>query len=269
MPSRRRNKGRQRKARADSRDVGPSTAPPQPATSPTLRSLSPGVCRDGTAQLDQINVEDRSRVFDFVAMFLTLWGELGKPNRANMFSQGLADYRTPVLSAYGELIKATHANQPETLADSTLREAVKETLLHRQINRLLERGFEPDDFTTAGMAMALLQLESYDESSNEPFMVGDVELRKNRHVLKGCWRSTVKFFAKRMPCGWLDELLSEVKSHPKTGLCYNCTTRKELSVLKVCNGCKAVDYCSVECQETHWPQHQKDCKTFKTQHSKK
>ena len=74
----------------------------------------------------------------------------------------------------------------------------------------------------------------------------------------------VSFFRKRIPCKCLDNKYKEVKSIAKIGLCYskNCSlpgNRAIRSEMLYCTQCRRANYCSKECQVTHWPFHKKFC----------
>ena len=74
----------------------------------------------------------------------------------------------------------------------------------------------------------------------------------------------VSFFRKRIPCKCLDKRYKEVKSIVKMGHCNNpdCPLpdrQTELSKLMNCEQCRAVFYCSTECQKAAWPSHKKNC----------
>ncbi|KAL7549450.1 hypothetical protein ACHAWF_012715 [Thalassiosira exigua] len=268
MPSRKRNKGRQRKARAASRNVGPSMPRPPPSASSNLGILLNGDCWHGVDQLAQMNMENRKRVLYFMTLFQQRWREMSQ-NDANMSSQ-VGEGRQAQLSSAYRAIELTHAMQPDFLGDTTLREAFKRTILWEVTKAMLEAGYcESNIFASSGHAIVIVIAENYDQSSSELCRFGDDAYWKNRRVFNGCWRSLVKFYAKRIPCNCLDGLLAEVKSQPKTLLCSNCSVRMEMTALKVCNGCKATDYCSIECQRSDWPRHQKCCKKLGDLRSKK
>ncbi|KAL7527974.1 hypothetical protein ACHAWF_002386 [Thalassiosira exigua] len=267
MPSRKRNKGRQRKARAARRNVGPSMPQPLPSASPNIQTRPRGVCNHGL-QHEMMTPEDRNSALDYIRSFGQRLREVSKNAGTRLpRSEGAGKFEQ-CLSAH-RAMKLVHASQPEILGDTTLREAVKCMLLWQvtedmlgAVNAMLEGDcHEIDSIWHAGCAMIVLMAESYNENSNE-LDIGEDAYWKHRYVFNGCRRSVVKFFANRITCKCLDGLLSEVQSQPKTGLCWNCSEKKDLRELMVCNGCKAADYCCVECQSSDWPRHQKHCKKY-------
>ena len=75
----------------------------------------------------------------------------------------------------------------------------------------------------------------------------------------------VSYYRKRIPCSCLDEKYKEVKTVKKMGLCYNpsCSLpdygRVERCKMLSCRRCGDANYCSVECQKSHWKEHKKLC----------
>lgn len=47
--------------------------------------------------------------------------------------------------------------------------------------------------------------------------------------------------------------------HITRGLCFECKKFFEVSSLKKCSKCKAIKYCSVNCQKRNWPDHKVVC----------
>ena len=76
--------------------------------------------------------------------------------------------------------------------------------------------------------------------------------------------TVVSFFKKRIPCKCLNRRYNNVKSIPKLGICnyQGCLLpdrKTERSKLMHCERCRAVYYCSIECQKLAWPSHKEFC----------
>lgn len=74
----------------------------------------------------------------------------------------------------------------------------------------------------------------------------------------------VSFFRKRISCKCLDEKYDEVKSIVKMGLCANpkCSLHDRKTVRSkrlYCTKCRLENYCSRECQVSHWKRHKEHC----------
>mmetsp|Transcript_7624 Transcript_7624/g.13751 ORF Transcript_7624/g.13751 Transcript_7624/m.13751 type:complete len:148 (-) Transcript_7624:68-511(-) len=55
-----------------------------------------------------------------------------------------------------------------------------------------------------------------------------------------------------------------VKTCSAGSLC-NSRIQPPLGPLKICGGCKSVQYCSSSCQHTHWKAHKKTCRLISSQ----
>ena len=115
---------------------------------------------------------------------------------------------------------------------------------------------------------ALMMLENYGGS-------GDIDSTINSRVVvtkirdlgignggSGSLRDVLKFYRKRTTCKCLKERhLHARQTLPKLGVCRYCTDFKERSSLMVCSRCRIDHYCSRECQVADWPSHKRECVT--------
>ena len=74
----------------------------------------------------------------------------------------------------------------------------------------------------------------------------------------------VSFYRKRIPCSCLDEKYKEVKSVKKMGLCHNLNCNLPLRKVErrkmlCCTRCGEANYCSIECQRADWKEHRVQC----------
>ena len=76
-------------------------------------------------------------------------------------------------------------------------------------------------------------------------------------------RDLLKFFSKRIACSCLKKMHSEArKSMQKMSICYHCQVPKERASFMICSRCKVQHYCSKECQVANWPQHRGYCDMY-------
>ena len=83
-------------------------------------------------------------------------------------------------------------------------------------------------------------------------------------------RDLLKFYRKRTSCKCLKKMHLEArKSTPKNGFCWGCNKEKERVALSVCSRCMVTQYCSRECQVANLPQHKVDCDNHVQAHREK
>ena len=92
----------------------------------------------------------------------------------------------------------------------------------------------------------------------------DINWTKVHELRKADDHTLVSFYRKRIPCSCLDEKYKEVKSVKKMGLCYNSTCshpeqKVQRSKMFYCTRCGDANYCSVECQRADWKIHRQFC----------
>ena len=82
-----------------------------------------------------------------------------------------------------------------------------------------------------------------------------------RDISGGGEREITRFFFKRIPCSCLKNKYSQVrKDHPnKKGTCDHCIRNIERETLMVCSRCRLTQYCSRACQVANWPKHKSMC----------
>ncbi len=72
----------------------------------------------------------------------------------------------------------------------------------------------------------------------------------------GTDKGAIDFISAHITC----ECLSPSALAGATRTCATCKQQKPLAELKQCARCKAVEYCSVDCQKADWKKHKKRCK---------
>ena len=250
MPSRKRNQGRTRRAKADARE------PPAPdnRTAKTIEALvqekRQGVgCYHGSQSLPQGHV-----IHKYLTQFGCTWIKILAEQQACMSSG----------AAYKALL-ATIDNYSEIWENEQVKSMLQARLLSNGANLLLDGGNDLAVMHAAGMAMAIVVLGFHEPGKRPEEVLESSEnfklLHKHADVFDCCQRAVTKFYAKRIPCSCLDQRYALSRALlTKTGLCSNCKQRKERSKLFMCQACRLDFYCGEECQKAHWPVHKKDCK---------
>lgn len=73
-------------------------------------------------------------------------------------------------------------------------------------------------------------------------------------------RRVLKFLSMLNTCSCLKELYAHTKkTHEKLSYCSHCKSIKKRSSLMVCGDCRIENYCSKECQSSAWNDHQIEC----------
>jgi len=123
------------------------------------------------------------------------------------------------------------------------------------------------------IAYAVMMLENYDGS-------GEIDSTINSRVVAtkirdfGCGgsgspRDVLKFYRKRTTCKCLKDMHLEArKTHPKLGECTRCEVVKERRLLMVCSKCRYSEYCSRKCQTADWSRHKCSCDIFCDAHQR-
>ena len=121
------------------------------------------------------------------------------------------------------------------------------------------------------IAYIVMLLENYDGSGDINAAFGNrIVASKARDIScvgSGSFRDLLKIYRKRTTCSCLKKMHLETrKTQPKIGACYNCGKEKDRTLLSVCSRCRISQYCSRECQIAHWPSHKYSCDVFYDTH---
>ena len=116
------------------------------------------------------------------------------------------------------------------------------------------------------IAKTITVLEHYDSSEGPDLsssLYSGPAASKMRDIGNGTIstkRDLLKFYRKRISCKCLKRMHLEVrKSTPKMGKCSHCQEEKVRASLLVCSECMISQYCSKECQVAGIAAHQSDC----------
>ena len=246
MPSRKRNKGKERKAKKEAkagafwrgwaigdRDISP--------WSPGSGERDDAQCTHGCV----LPPRDHA-----VSRFMNSFEEARRKNS--------------VLNAMSSTVDA----HPRVWNDANHRQMVVNILLSVGTNMILnEELMKIDDKCCAavGIASAILLLDCYDGRGRFKNVYNATNMKLHLSLPMGSGkRDLLKFYSKRLPCSCLKEEYKRArKSLPKMGECWNCKQYSERASLTTCGRCKIPLYCSRECQVTHWPRHNKcDCRIY-------
>ena len=245
MTSRKRNKGKERKAKNAKKEEEMVRAEAHKVwqwwTGKACSSIINNNCDHGCA----VAISDDHPVSHFMDKLFVCWVNGG------ISAQGFFLHLKEILELHRE-----------TLNNETYLELSINLLIKIGTNILL--GEEPNVRGSLSIAMAIIIIEQYDQSrSIESAMLGRVVLRKRRNLdwdISSSRRDALKFYSKRTSCSCLKEMYSVArKTLPKMGLCCQCAVEKERVSLSVCSRCRVFQYCSRECQIASWPKHRIDC----------
>ena len=153
--------------------------------------------------------------------------------------------------------------RPEVWRDAEHRQMAIDIFLSMGTNMILHRSRDDDSpKRERGISHAILFLECYDGDGDVNYAL--TAMKAHRSLPDGCGeRDVLKFYSKRLSCSCLKEKYKHArKTIPKLGKCMNCKERKERSYLTTCGRCKVQMYCSRECQVADWPDHEKMCDTW-------
>ena len=116
------------------------------------------------------------------------------------------------------------------------------------------------------MSDAIIVLEKFHETA------GDIDLafysrtagsKRRDNVGDNMIRDLLKLYSKRITCSCLKKMYSEArKTLPKVASCESCDEVMERSSLMVCSKCRVHQYCCRECQVTAWPEHKESCELY-------
>ena len=264
MPSRKRNKGKQRKAKAASAATSASCetllqlSGQDGKLAQLINNLSLKKCDHGRPTLAD---GDACKLFmmEFErALVLTNDDEITSLfSCASKAIESAADYSL-ILS---------NGNDMEQARACLL--ALGADFLHEAVNTREEGPLQQ----ACAIAMSVVLFDEHKNACQQlaanPGIIPDqfslrinpTTLLKVGDLIGGGLRETVSFFAKRLDCSCLKEMYNEVKGGKKTAICAHCHQTKERKALMLCSGCKTTQYCSTKCQKDHWPRHKNDCRT--------
>ena len=159
-------------------------------------------------------------------------------------------------------LRDTFNTYPEVWNDDSHRKMARGSLLRIGTNMIL--GKVPLSGMPKDIAYAVVVLENYDgsgviDSTFNSFAVAS-KYRDLRCGESFSVRDELKIYRKRITCSCLKKMHLEVrKTFPKLGICKNCQQEKDRTLLSVCSKCRVSQYCSRECQFEDWPRHKNFC----------
>ena len=100
--------------------------------------------------------------------------------------------------------------------------------------------------------------------SPENFLQAPSKMHEVLEIIMADEHTVVSYLMKRIPCKCLDEKYQQVKNLTKMGRCCNdnCPLpdrTTERGKMMTCSQCRAIHYCSRECQKSDWKKHKAYC----------
>ena len=163
-------------------------------------------------------------------------------------------------------LRNTFHKYPEVWNTDLYRKMTRDLMLKIGTNLIL--GNKVKHSVPRNIAYVVMLLENYAGSGHiDSTMNGRDVLSKMRDICS--LRDLLKIYRKRTTCSCLKKMHLETrKTQPKIGACYNCRKKKDRTLLSVCSKCRVSHYCSRECQIAHWPSHKYGCEVMYDTHQR-
>lgn len=254
MPSRKRIKGKQRKALQQAAAVSPTTNlaadPPRPATAlslATFNNANSGSCMHGLDLSTPIPPE--------VERMLT---ELDRQ---------LNDiYETPklgfLLYSWDSLF-TSHYDALFVRSDNGFvhgREITLRILIHKGMEAILS----PATLTNNIASWLSFLIEVFEGRKQAKSLTDQFVIYAAFNALQyfNSDRDLLRFYKDRASCNCLKGMYKEAKKMPSVDACHFCTKTYEVSKLFRCSACTIGQYCSQQCQKKDWTKHKVCCEFF-------
>ena len=232
MPSRKRNKGKERRAKKEAATASPSTLWETWALGTSLSS----VCNHGCV-IPPPNHAVRSFMHTFDE---ALSGEGGTYDLV-------------------EVIGNTFQKHPEVWNDTKHRQMAIGVLLRMGTNMIMNTLDDNNYQFERHLGIAILALECYDGKGDSRYVL-HCAMMKGSVLAQGGERDMWRFYSKRLPCSCFKAKYKHARmTLPKLGRCMHCKQYKERSSLMTCARCKFPFYCSKQCQASNWSRHEHEC----------
>ena len=255
MPSRKRNKGKARKANKAAAELrGAANAATNLSGEDNVGIFTgvlsaPMACFHGTPQASMC---ENFEIVDFINTFAEAFHVARTSNCAKQCNS---------IAAYA--LRIAYDKYPDALSGSR-----KDVLLRALLATGTQHFVNTNLACAHGCAYAMITIEAFDPDLDKyPNFLDTWDAKnciRNKAILVGCARTLMKFFVKRVSCKCLDLKYAKVKADlvPKISKCDYCVAVKERNTLLLCTGCKRTLYCNEKCQAADWADHKKNCKCW-------
>ena len=235
MPSRKRAKGKARKAKARESNCN-------------LILHNESVCQHGCEVISQKDV-----CYKFVEQFEV---------ELNVVYDSLD--RFDILKIVGNTVERMKARKEyEMIWDDDskdTRQKLQSLFINLGTNLLLRHDKQRSiDLACAAAVFHITSSHDFDYWEAIDFSRHRVSLRNMEDVLV---YDIAKFFHKKISCQCLKEMYLQERSKPRLGECSSCSAKKDRRQLYLCSSCLYFHYCNVECQAGHWSKHKSVCKDY-------
>lgn len=131
-------------------------------------------------------------------------------------------------------------------------------LLHRDTG-LEPNGFEKGFLSQQANIVVVAAVFSQHEFNTQKVLESKTGRPLLRDLQSGMDYDTIRFCAKHIPCKCLKAIYARIKSEPRLVTCNICMVTKERKDFYLCGNCRYIHYCSVECQRADFPRHRELC----------
>ena len=145
-------------------------------------------------------------------------------------------------------------------SNAEYRQMAIDIFLRLGTNMILSEDYNWDSSMRNGLGILLL--ECYDGNRDFDYLTARMAIKGSNFIFGG-QRDALKFYSKRLPCSCLNvQYKIARKTLPKVRVCDHCENVCDRASLMTCGRCKVPMYCSRGCQVAGWPAHKKDCGTY-------